>query len=650
MDDKRVFTVTKPEFTEEDLNYLHLVHDGKYLELYYNLIFSGDGFSLADHLRPIAWALGDKNINRLMVIISPGSGKSNLVDIAFPTWELGLDNNQTIIAVSAGEGLVRDFLQASMGVIESKIYKDIYPNSIPDKNKGWSKATGIFLQRSTSVASPSYIVAGVESRIITGKHGSILIGDDLHDENNTQTVELVDKLENWYYRTFLGRQNPEGARIILVGRRWLTSDVYGRLKDSENWLVMTLPVLQDTIDSDELFYDVTIPPNLSCVFNNFEPKDDLEEIRVVYGHHESRFYWPEMKGKYDETIEIKNSKPDIFETVYQSRPEATNIQIFNENDFCYYKPPENLHEARKSIEVIKFLTQFDYIIQSWDTAFTANKANDASVGYTLGLKPCQDYHRNWGGFGTAKKTTESNVFIPFHFDIYVLDEYYGRLEMGDLLNAATTYYNLWLPNVLVIENAVSGIPLIQTFQQYSIEVVGVNVQGTSKRQRALDGAKAGSAQGWFKQHRILFPQEAPWVPALANELKKFTGAKKATDDRVDALIHGINYAIDLGIEYRDLPEGWRSDKEIAQRVKDWNTPVNQLELLVATIETNKSQNPFFGCCGTCQYFINKPKDNVTNFCAFHNMKVSQLHSCSYFSPAEETPHAITLNLRPLNNK
>lgn len=640
MDNRRVFTVNKPEFTEEDLNYLHLIHDGKYLELYYNIVSTNDGFILSDHLRPIALALGDKNITRLMVIISPGSGKSHLVDVVFPTWELGLNPNETIIATSAGEGLVRYSLQSAMDIIESSIYKDIYPKSIPDKAKGWSKATGIFLQRNTTTSSPSYLVAGVESRIITGKHAGLLIGDDLHDHNNTLSLELVDKLEDWYYNTLLGRQNPEGSRIIIVGRRWLTNDVYGRLKDSENWLVMILPVLQDTIDSDELFYDVIIPPNLSCIFNDFKASTDVEEIRVVYGHHESHFYWPEMKGKYDEAIEIRNNKPDIFQTVYQSRPEATTLQIFDEKDFEYYDPPNNLSYGRESIDVIKFISQFDYVIQSWDTAFTASSSNDPSVGYTLGLKPCTNYHLKSNG----EKTTESNIFIPFHFDVYVLDEYYNHLNMGDLLTAATSYYNVWLPQVVVVENAVSGIPLIQTLEQYSIEVVGVNVQNISKRQRAVDGAKAGSAQGWFRQHRVLFPRNILWVPALENELRKFTGGRKGVDDRVDALVHGINHAIDLGIAYRDLPEGWRTDKEIAQRVQDWNKPVHPLELLISQINKSPLINPFYGCCGTCKYFYNEPSRNLINFCSLHDQKVSQLHSCSFFSPKDELPSAITLKI------
>ena len=97
---------------------------------------------------------------------------------------------------------------------------------------------------------------------------------------------------------------------------------------------------------------------------------------------------------------------------------------------------------------------------------------------------------------------------------------------------------------MLIENANVGIPLLHSLESYSIPVEGVIVQHTSKRSRATNGAKAGSVQGWARLGRIYIPKNALWAKALLNELKDFTGARNRKDDRVDALIQGVNYAID----------------------------------------------------------------------------------------------------------
>ncbi|HLX54330.1 MAG TPA: hypothetical protein VKR58_10335, partial [Aquella sp.] len=623
MEDKRIFEVpTAPiPLTHESITEIPLMHDGAHLELFYNLIFSDIGLVLPNHLRPVVMALGDSNIKSLMVIIAPGLGKSQCLSIAYPLWELGYDPNLTILGVSSGAELMMGFLQSSMSIIdENYFYRLMFPNTRPDKDRGWSTGRGAFVKRSgAGIPDPSYAATGYGSKSITGKHAKLLIIDDIQDEENSATSEQIEKVETFYYRTLLGRRDPQGARIVMVGRRWASDDLYGRLKESKDWVVMTLAAIRPT---PQLYYDVRIPAGLACVFNNFTPSATVEDIKVVYGenHNPVGYCWndPKMLSKYEEAALNQKNMPSIFETVYQSNPEAAGTKIFREEDFADFTIPEDMQIGRSYSTVADFLyeKQFDLIVQSWDTAFTADTDNDPSVGYTVGLKGCGKNH----------KSTEPNAEeVPFHYDIYVLDENYKRLAMGDLQPAVVEYFHLWNPNFVLVENSMPGIPIIHSLESNSIPVLGIVVQHTSKRGRAINGAKAGSAQGWARQGRIFIPHNAPWAAGLIGELKDFTGARNKKDDRVDALIQAANFAIDYGVQNRELPPGWRTDKEIDARMHNWMVPEHPLARL--TYMAQNVQNPLYGLCGSCKNYV---KEN--SYCSLHKRTVIKLSTCYLYEP------------------
>lgn len=632
IDNRRIFTVPKPDFSDMEklINEIPYNHDGPHIELFYNLIFSEQEITLPDHLRPVAWILGDKNIDAAMLIISPGAGKSLLCDVAYPCYEIGYDPTISIMGVSSGADLMVDFLQTSMKILEENpIYKLLFPNIEPDENSGWSTSRGIFVKRpATGQVSPSYQATGYSSKKITGKHAKIILIDDIHDQENSGTADQIEKVEEFYYKTLIGRQDPKGSRMIMVGRRWAEDDIYGRLKKSGDWLTMTLASIRDTA---ELYYDVRIPAGLSCIFNDFQAKDTVEDIKVVYGQNTEQlgFYWNHqhsdtcpkncqgMIAKYKEALLNKKNKPAIYETVYQSNPEAIGSKIFRAEDFQDYYLPEEVELGRNSDSAFNFFNkmQFDMLLQSWDTGLTAETRNDPSCCYTIGIKSCGEFHR-----GENKDEKNTLDEMPFHYDVYVLDEWYGRLEIGDLEKEAVNYFNMWNPNEVLVENSIAGIPLIQNLSQFSISVQGIKVQNVSKKNRAINGANAGSAQGWSRSGRIFIPRNAPWANELLKELDDFSGAKGKRDDRVDALVQAVNFAIDFGVLNRELPPGWRTEDEIQARMQSIMAPNHPFMQIPHMLDNQV--NIFYGYCGTCKMF-----DKSTSTCKLHKRKVTKLDSC-----------------------
>lgn len=230
--------------------------------------FDGKKMSLPSHLWPVALALCDRRINKLMIVVGPGAGKSLLLSVVFPAWLIGHDPNMTVVSVSAGELLPQGFMHAVMNIIEtSESWKLTFPHIRPDKSSGWSLDKGATVgPRGAGNPDASYWACGLTSKSLPGRHGRLMIIDDIHNDDNSMTEDQIEKVVRKYYNTILGRADPTGARFVIAGRRWHENDIYGQLKDSGDWVVMTLPA--ERPGSKTLYYDVTVPEGVECVFTD----------------------------------------------------------------------------------------------------------------------------------------------------------------------------------------------------------------------------------------------------------------------------------------------------------------------------------------------------------------------------------------------
>lgn len=235
---------------------------------FYEAIFYERGMRVPPHLRPVCPGLMDDRIQKFLLIIGPGSGKSSLLSVAYPAKRIGDDPTQTIIGISGGEALMQGFLHSVMNIVEwSPEYRRLYPKVRPDKLAGWSNERGLVATgHPADDPDPNYWCCGIDSQALTGKHARTIICDDLHNKENSATIEQCDKIIASYYNTIIGRADPKGCKFIIAGRRWHENDIYGHLKESGEWVVIELPAERE--GSRELWVDVTIPDGLTCCYND----------------------------------------------------------------------------------------------------------------------------------------------------------------------------------------------------------------------------------------------------------------------------------------------------------------------------------------------------------------------------------------------
>jgi hypothetical protein len=242
----------------------------KSLAIFYETIYQEQGFKFLEFLWPVAMGFCDWRINKLMFIVGPGCGKSQMLSVTIPAWMVGHDPNMTILGISGGEALMQGFQAAVMELIQdAPIWREIFPEINPDYRRGWSLMSGMYVTgRKHGNPDASYLAAGISSKFLTGKHAKLLVIDDIHNEENSATAESCDKVVQSYAKTIVGRADPMGARFLMAGRRWHLDDIYGQLQTSPgaDWVVITIP--HERKGQKRLYADIHVPDGLECVFTD----------------------------------------------------------------------------------------------------------------------------------------------------------------------------------------------------------------------------------------------------------------------------------------------------------------------------------------------------------------------------------------------
>lgn len=343
-------------------------------------------------------------------------------------------------------------------------------------------------------------------------------------------------------------------------------------------------------------------------------------LRVPYGIDPTGggFFWPSSEQKRSEMLTIKRNDPSGFDSTYQCRPGGREGHVFLEGDFVDYAGPIGLENGISDKRVAEFCSH-GQVIQAWDTASSVADTAAWTVCVTALLLDCDKYHRGEDPF----------TFGPceHHYDVLLLDVHRERYEIGALTSVFKLMFRTWVPDLMLVEKKSSGITLFQAMPSLGLPVLGIEPEG-GKRDRATSNVGAGSAQGWFRQNRVLYPMGAPWAPAWKRELKDFTGMNDSISDQVDATVHLIRYAIKLSSTRAFTPTNWTPERGIAGRESEavnFERPIDprgDVLFAIANLE-HQSFDPWAMSCGHCRNYDR-------GHCRTHDIRKIAMDTCSLF--------------------
>jgi predicted phage terminase large subunit-like protein len=199
-------------------------------------------YEAAAHHRRIAAALERVErgeLDRLLIVMPPRHGKSELASKHFPAWYLGRHPEKRVIACSYTANLAYRFSRQARNVVADPRWP--FAVGLADdlaSVQSWDLATG-----------GGYIAAGVGGSI-TGQGADLLIIDD--PVKNAEDADSEVKREHvwqWYQDTAYPRLH-DGAAVIVIGTRWHDDDLIGRLlaaqgTGADTWEVLHLPAIDD---------------------------------------------------------------------------------------------------------------------------------------------------------------------------------------------------------------------------------------------------------------------------------------------------------------------------------------------------------------------------------------------------------------------
>jgi len=148
----------------------------------------------------------------------------------------------------------------------------------------------------------------------------------------------------------------------------------------------------------------------------------------------------------------------------------------------------------------------EFILQSWDTAFTKSDRADYSACTTWGI-----FHLNED---------------PKDINIILLDAFRDKYEFPELKRAAHQAYKDWEPDTCIVEAKAAGAPLIYELQRMGIPIYEYTpVRGNDKFVRL------NSVTDLFKSGKVWAP-EMSWADEVIEEVARFPNAEH--DDYVDS--------------------------------------------------------------------------------------------------------------------
>lgn len=443
-------------------------------------------------------AISRGEFNRFLGNVPPGFMKSLLVNVFWPAWEWGALKRAHLryLSFSYAAHLTERDNRKFLTIVQSREYKELFPHVklrkagetlVTNDNHGFKLATS---------------VGGVG----TGERGDRVLLDDPHNVHDAESDAVRSRTVTWFREAMSNRLNDSASAIVVIMQRVHEADVSGEiLNEGLPYVHLCIPWEYDS--------------SRRCVTPVWE------DPRSVDGE-------PAWLDRFPEAdLASFRGRPVMWSGQYQQSPEPRGGNIFRRD---YWEPWTG-----------KTYPNFDFILGSLDSAFTAKETNDPS-GFTI-----------WGLYRDPK-TGEPRVMLVMAWRKFL--EIRGK-RVERMPGETTPEYNSrtqkdwglieWVAyscrkhkvEKLLVEAKASGLSVIQEIGKlYHGE--GWNVEPVIPDGDKVNRAHAvvGSfAEGLVSAPAIVDESGAlawrPWVQLVIDEMAIFPGGarKDLTDSATQAL-------------------------------------------------------------------------------------------------------------------
>jgi predicted phage terminase large subunit-like protein len=397
---------------------------------------------------------------RLIINMPPRHTKSEFASYLLPAWFFGKFPGKKVIQTSHTAELAVGFGRKVRNLVDSTNYKRIFPALDLQTD---SKAAG----RWNTNFGGEYFAIGVGGAV-TGKGADILIIDDPHSEQEAAMAqtnpEIYDKTYEWYTSGPRQRLQPGGS-IVVVMTRWSKRDLTGQVvkaaaqRSGEEWEVIEFPA---------------ILPSGKPLWPEFWALKELQALKE----------------------ELPNAK---WQAQYMQQP-TSDVSAIVKREWWKVWP----HDRPPT---------YEFVIQSWDTAFLKTERADYSACTTWGVF----YQDDDRGVNRA--------------NIILLNAFKKRMEFPELKQRAQEEFKEWEVDSLIVEAKAAGSPLI-----FELRAMGIPVQEFTPSRGNDKIARLNAVSDLFASGHVWVPN-THWAEELIEEVASFPSGEH--DDLVDSMSQAL---------------------------------------------------------------------------------------------------------------
>jgi predicted phage terminase large subunit-like protein len=448
---------------------------------------------------------------RLLLMMPPRSGKSEISSRHTPAWILGQHPDWEIIAGSHTSSLSLSFSRYLRDVMRDPAYSAVFPDARLDPSsqsvENWNLTKG-----------GGYLAAGVGTGI-TGRGAHVLLLDDLvKDMEAADSVTIRDNTWEWYLSTAYTRLAPGGGVLGLM-TWWHDDDWAGRIQQAmamddgaDQFEIIRYPAINDYGD-EYILPDDTI---VQLPKGQLAPEGSRLTRPMGTAIHPAR-YTTEMMLKIKNNL-IGGGQKRVWDALYQQNPIPDEGNYFSKEMFRYYGSAPDRRDL--------------YIYQAWDFAISEGKESDYTVGTCIGVD-----HRD---------------------NIYYLAQKRFRIQDGGfIIDEILDFAQEWDADQLGFEDGQIWKAIEFQFQKRCEER---RQYPSHELLKPLTDkmVRANPLKGRMQLGKVYFDKHAPYFTELMKEMLHFPAGKH--DDQIDSLAWAIRLTL-----ARAAPR----DQRPTPKVKSW---------------------------------------------------------------------------------
>ena len=414
--------------------------------------------AISEHLQAVV----EGDIKRLIINVPPRHMKSISVAVALPAWAWTIQPDKRFLYASyAGSLSIRDSVKCRR-LIDSQWYQRYFGdmfNLTSDQNQK---------QRFENNKNGQRIATSVDGAL-TGEGGDIIVIDDPHNVREAESSKVREGVLEWWDQAMQTRLNdPKTGAFIIIMQRVHENDLTGHILGNEYnaWDHLCLPAR----------YEKQHPTPTRSTLGFIDPRTKEGELLWEKRVDEKTL------GSLEKSLGSYASAGQL-----QQRPMPKGGGILKAD---WWQEWES-----------ETLPDIEYLVQSYDTAFSTKETSSYSARTT------------WGIF---RENGQVNAIV--------VEMWYDRVSYPELRKLAQEAYDDWQPDTVLIEKKASGQSLLQDLRMAGIPVLAYNPD----RDKI---ARAHASSALLEDGRIFYPKGKKWAKNLIDICSAFPAGDN--DDIVD---------------------------------------------------------------------------------------------------------------------